>query len=1053
MSEELDLRQIEVIENTFSQLADKGDKLVERFYNLLFERFPDVKPLFANVDQKEQEKKLLASLALVVNNIRKPEVLGPALEKLGKNHQGYGAVAEHYPAVAGVLLEVMNELAGELWTTEVEQAWTNALNTVAAAMLDAYDNSEVVDTIEEDGKMDNQDNGDQNLKQELDEALSKLDAISKVQAVIEFNLDGTIVTANENFLSVVGYSLEEIQGKHHRMFVESEYGNSTEYKEFWQKLNNGEFVSGQFKRINKKGEEVWINASYNPVFDQNGKLYKVVKFATDGTELRKQQQASTRLQVAVDGCQSPMIMIDRDFIITYANDATVELLTKYQDKFKEVWPSFDVKGVMGTCIDVFHKNPEHQRKLLADPGNLPYKTDIEINGLKFSLTVSAQMDPEGKYIGNTLEWQDVTELRIKENEQVRLQVAVDGCQSPMIMIDRDFIITYANEATVDLLTKYQDKFKEVWPSFDVSGVMGTCIDMFHKNPTHQRKLLDDPNNLPYQTDIEINGLKFALTVSAQRDAAGNYIGNTLEWQDVTEQRQKELEVARLQSAVDGAQANLMLCDEDLNITYANPSVVEMLRNRQTELRAIWPGLDVDNLVGQNIDQFHKRPEHQRRLLSDINSLPANAEIKVGELEFGVNATAITDSEGNYMGNMVEWRDITEEKDAERQIENLINAASDGELDTRLDANSYTGFMNRLASSINNLMDAVVEPLNESTRVIESLSDGDLTQTMDGEFQGQFLTMQSAVNSSISNLLKMVGEITESAGSINTSANEIAQGNLDLSQRTEEQASSLEETASSIEELTGTVKQNADNAQQANQLASSARSEAEKGGAVVSNAIEAMGEINQSSKKIADIIGVIDEIAFQTNLLALNAAVEAARAGEQGRGFAVVAAEVRNLAQRSAGAAKEIKTLINDSVQKVEEGSKLVDESGSTLEEIVNSVQKVSDIIAEIAAASSEQSTGIDQINKAISQMDEMTQQNASLVEEAAAASESMDEQAKGLTKLIGFFNTGQAVATSHMAERRGDERPWKEEHKAAAPSTKVDQKVASAGSDSDWEEF
>jgi methyl-accepting chemotaxis protein len=930
MSKKLTQKQIKLVEDTFAKLAGSGDILVKNFYSELFKRYPDVKPMFANVDQKEQEKKLLSGLVLVINNIRKPEVLGPALANLGKNHQKYGAVAEHYPAVAETLLDVMGELAGKLWTAPVKQAWTNALNTVATAMLEAYENPE----------------------------------------------DGT---------------------------MSSEMGN-------------------------------------------------------DVNEIRKELEV---LKVALKGAQTPMIMINRDFEITYANDQTVALLQKYETKFKETWPSFDANNVMGACIDMFHKNPAHQRKLLDDPSNLPYKTDIEINGLKFALTVSAQMNSQGDYIGNTLEWEDVTELRQRENEQARLQVAVDGCQSPMIMIDRDFIITYANEATVELLTRYEDKFKEVWSAFSVDGVMGACIDMFHKNPAHQRKLLDDPNNLPYQTDIDINGLKFALTVSAQKDAEGNYIGNTLEWQDVTAQRAKDLEVARLQSAVDGANANLMLCDEDLNITYANPSVVEMLRNRQTELRGIWPGLDVDNLVGQNIDQFHKNPAHQRRLLGDVNSLPANAEIKVGELEFGVNATAITDAEGNYMGNMVEWRDITEQKDAERQIEGLIEAAVNGELDNRLESDRYQGFMFNLATSINRMMDAVVNPVKESTRVLECLAEGDLSQTMSGEFNGQFAVMRDAVNTSITNLLNMVTEIRTGADSINTSANEIAQGNLNLSQRTEEQASSLEETASSIEELTGTVKQNADNAQQANQLATGASAEAEKGGNVVSDAIEAMSEINQSSKKIADIIGVIDEIAFQTNLLALNAAVEAARAGEQGRGFAVVAAEVRNLAQRSAGAAKEIKTLINDSVQKVDEGSRLVDESGSTLEEIVNSVKKVSDIIAEIAAASSEQSTGIDQINKAVAQMDEMTQQNASLVEEAASASESMDEQAKGLTELMEFFKGGEGSgsntsATHNAEDRRRYERPWKAEAQAEKPVTikSNNKKAASAGgNDSEWEDF
>ena len=427
---------------------------------------------------------------------------------------------------------------------------------------------------------------------------------------------------------------------------------------------------------------------------------------------------------------------------------------------------------------------------------------------------------------------------------------------------------------------------------------------------------------------------------------------------------------------------------------------------------------------------------------------------MADLEFEVNATAILDHNGNYMGNMVEWKDITEQKDAERQVQRLIDAATCGNLDERVEVSTYQGFMKGLGEGINSLLDALVKPLRASSDVIQALAEGDLTNSVSGDFQGEFAALQGAVNTSVENLQGMVGKIRESTGNITNSASEIAQGNADLSQRTEEQASSLEETASSMEEMTSTVKQNADNAREANQLAAGAREQAEKGGKVVGQAVSAMGEINSASKKIADIIGVIDEIAFQTNLLALNAAVEAARAGEQGRGFAVVAAEVRNLAQRSAAAAKEIKALIKDSVDKVGEGTKLVDMSGQTLEEIVTSVKKVSDIVAEIAAASQEQSSGIEQVNKAVMQLDQVTQQNAALVEEAAAASEAMDGQARDLRELMKFFKTGddadiQASAPSRATVEKS--RPAAAKASAYRPAKSTRSTVK--GDDEEWQEF
>ncbi|GGC60609.1 methyl-accepting chemotaxis protein [Undibacterium terreum] len=302
-----------------------------------------------------------------------------------------------------------------------------------------------------------------------------------------------------------------------------------------------------------------------------------------------------------------------------------------------------------------------------------------------------------------------------------------------------------------------------------------------------------------------------------------------------------------------------------------------------------------------------------------------------------------------------------------------------------------------------LTTSITRPLAQAVKVARQVAAGDLTAEIESKTKdetGQLLDALRDMNSNLSNLVSGVRTSTET---ITVASQEIASGNADLSSRTESQASSLEETASSMEELTSTVKQNADNARQANQLVVSASEVAVKGGAVVGQVVTTMGTIKDSSRKIVDIIGVIDGIAFQTNILALNAAVEAARAGEQGRGFAVVATEVRNLAQRSASAAKEIKTLIGESVDQVDAGSKLVDQAGKTMDEIMSSVQHVADIMAEITAASQEQSAGIEQVNLAITDMDQMTQQNAALVEQAAAAAESMEEQASALGQSISVF--------------------------------------------------
>ncbi len=369
--------------------------------------------------------------------------------------------------------------------------------------------------------------------------------------------------------------------------------------------------------------------------------------------------------------------------------------------------------------------------------------------------------------------------------------------------------------------------------------------------------------------------------------------------------------------------------------------------------------------------------------------------------------------------------------------------------------------------------SITVPMNEAVQVAQRVATGDLTSNVQARSTDETGQLMLALKDMNESLKKIVGEVRSGTEAIGSGTKQIASGNADLSQRTEEQASSLEETASSMEELTSTVKQNAENAKQANQLAMGASTVAVKGGQVVSEVVSTMSSINESSKKIVDIIGVIDGIAFQTNILALNAAVEAARAGEQGRGFAVVASEVRNLAQRSAAAAKEIKTLIGDSVDKVGAGTKLVDEAGKTMEEIVNSVKRVTDIMSEITAASQEQSAGIEQVNQAITQMDEVTQQNAALVEEAAAAAESLEEQAQNLQAAVAIFNIGghstalrsqttarktahPALSTPHRSapSRTAHAAPRLTAKPTRAQAAAQTAKAAPAGSSEEqWEEF
>jgi methyl-accepting chemotaxis protein len=629
-----------------------------------------------------------------------------------------------------------------------------------------------------------------------------------------------------------------------------------------------------------------------------------------------------------------------------------------------------------------------------------------------------------------------------------------------MMADPDLNITYMNEAVKSMMLDAESELKKALPKFDARSLMGTNVDVFHKNPAHQRGMIKDLKDV-YSTDIKVGILTFGLVATPVFNDANEKIGIVVEWNNKTEILAQELKDkqlsdanAQVKLALDTVSSNVMIADVDATISYMNESVLGMMSVAESDIRRDLSGFDSKKLLGANIDIFHKNPAHQRSMLSALNST-YKTEILVGGRTFGLIANPIFNDQKDRIGTVVEWNDRTAEVQVEKEIDNLVGAASKGDLSKRISLDGKDGFFKNLGQGLNTLVGVAEGVINDTVRVLDAMAHGDLTESIEADYEGAYGKLKQDANATAAKLTEIITNIRESASTVSTGAQEIAQGNADLSQRTEEQASSLEETASSMEEMTGAVKQSSENANHANELAATAKVKAEEGGNVVSKAVTAMEEINASSKKIADIIGVIDEIAFQTNLLALNAAVEAARAGEQGRGFAVVAGEVRNLAQRSAGAAKEIKDLIRDSVEKVEGGTELVNTSGSTLKEIVSAVDKVSVMIQEITTAAAEQSAGIEQVNTAIAQMDEMTQQNAALVEEATAAGEAMAEQSGGMMRMMDFFTVeagagGGSMHSSHAIQSPVMSAPRASATQGASPA----QGAAGMASKTDeWEEF
>ncbi len=713
------------------------------------------------------------------------------------------------------------------------------------------------------------------------------------------------------------------------------------------------------------------------------------------------------LRSTLDGVNANVMVADNDRNIVYVNKAVVNLLKSKEKEIQEELPSFRADSLVGINVDQFHKVPEKQIQMLKNLSNT-FNTQITLGGITFGLIANPIFDERGDRIGTSVEWEDLTEkLKFDRLAQdaLRIQSALDGANTNMMMADANRNIVYVNKSVVKMLKEKEAEIRYELPNFSADDLLGKNIDQFHKHPEKQIRMLEDLSST-LKTQISLGGVDFGLIANPIFNSDGEKVGTSVEWEDLTEKlkfEQEAKDALRIKSALDGASANMMMADVDRNIVYCNAAVSNMLKKNEAKLREVLPNFSADTLIGTSIDTFHKNPQHQASMLERLNGT-YETRITVSGLSFDLIANPIFDGHGDKLGSSVEWKDVTQELQAQEQIENLICVAGNGELSSRLDTSQYSGFMQTIANGLNKLLDAVTDPINDIIRVTERQADNDLTVSIERDYDGSFGQVKEAINKASNNMNNILNQAVSVVGQVSDSVNQLRSSSQSLATSSEQQSSAVEEVSSSLTETDSQVRSNAENANIASQLSSDTANIANDGQNKMKTMVDAMRDIASSSDNITKIIKVIDDIAFQTNLLALNAAVEAARAGQHGKGFAVVAQEVRNLAGRSAKAARETADLIDDSSRKVSDGVSIADNTAEVLGNIVNNILKVKDVVVEIAAACDEQTKGISQINKAMSQVSSAANSSSQQSMELASASDELSSLTEQLQNEIGRFN-------------------------------------------------
>lgn len=672
---------------------------------------------------------------------------------------------------------------------------------------------------------------------------------------------------------------------------------------------------------------------------------------------RSQQDEIAKFQLLLEKPGNGVMFFNANLVVSRVSQPATELFRQHRQVFEKVMPDFDIQHLVGTSLHNFTAIPVNVFSELRKQ-HKSWSNIISLGEEKFHVSLLPLIDEQGVFKGGVFEFQCATDHLKLEAEADRSKSVLHHMVMPVMTCDFERRITSANPSLINLLNRYKTELQKAFPGFDPERLIGVCIDSFHRNPEMQKRIFAEPAKMPHKATIQVLDMSFNLTVFPVLDKQGNINGYAVEWVDCTAEVKAIAEIKRVTNAAIAGQLN-----ERINTTEFSGATQEFGNSVNQLLDAIIQPL---NVAADYVDRISKGdipPKIMDTYNGDFNVIKNNLNTAID----AVNALV-----------------------ADAGM--LAQAAVEGRLETRADAGKHQGEYCKIVEGMNNTLDGIVLPVNEAVAVLTEMEKGDLTQAVNGNYQGQLKDFKDTINNTIAKLSQVISEVNGAASNIASASEEVSYTAQSMSQATNEQAASVEETSASVEQMSASINQNSENAKVTDGMATQASSDAVQGGEAVKQTVSAM-------KSIASKIGIIDDIAYQTNLLALNAAIEAARAGDHGRGFAVVAAEVRKLAERSQVAAQEIGELASSSVEMAESAGKL-------LNTIVPSIKKTSDLVQEISAASEEQSAGVGQINTAMDQLNQITQQNASSSEQLAATSEEMSGQATQLQELMAFFTVG-----------------------------------------------